>query len=90
MWVHTLPWQYRLRTQNVLEEYHCQDYKFLARVLCHDAIIKNMINLFGRAQVEDECKMQKKIYWGHDNPIMKLDDDQNIFLVTSLIYSLKN
>ena len=61
------------------------DYEVL--VQCHDAVITNEINLFGLARVEDECKMQKKIYLV-DNPIMTLDEDQDIFLVTSVIYSL--
>ena len=62
--------------------------RFWIRVQCHDAIIKNEINLFGLARVEDKCKTQKKIYRVRDNPIMTLDEDQNIFLITSVIYSL--
>ena len=53
------------------------------------SIITNEINLFGIAQVEDKCKAQK-IYRVRDDPIMTLDEDQNIFLITSVIHSLKN
>ena len=66
------------------------DYLVLVSVQCHDVIITTEINLFGLARVKDECKTQKKIYRVCDNPIMTLDEDQNIFLVTSLICSLKN
>ena len=65
------------------------EYQVLIRVQCHDAMITNEINLFGLARVEDECKT-KKNYGVRDHPIMTLDEDQNIFLVTSVIYSLKN
>ena len=36
--------------------------------------------MFGLARVEEEAN---KIYRVHDHPIMTLDEDQNIFLVTS-------
>ena len=49
-----------------------------------DAMITNEINLFGLARVEDA----KKIYRIRDHPTMTLDEDQNIFLVTSVIQSL--
>ena len=59
----------------------------MVRVQCHDAIIMNEINLFGLTRVEDNSKI--KIYQVCDNPIMTLDEDQNIFLVTSVIYCSK-
>ena len=59
------------------------DYLVLVRVQCLDAMITIEINLLGLAQVEDECKTQKKIYRVRDLSIMTLYEDQNIFLVTS-------
>ena len=46
------------------------------------------MNLFGLAQVEDKCNKQKKIYRVCNNPITTLDEDQDIFFVTSVIYCL--
>ena len=59
----------------------------MVRVQCHDVMITNEIglNLFGLARVEDA----KKIYRVRDHSIMILDEDQNIFLVTSVIHNLK-
>ena len=47
----------------------------------------NKINLFGLARVEDQCKTQKRII-ECDNPIMTADEDQNIFLLASVIPTL--
>ena len=65
------------------------DYDVLVQDQCHDAIIRNeiiYINLFGLALVKDKCKTQKMIDQVFDDPIMKLDKDLNIFLVTSVLY----
>ena len=60
------------------------EYYVLVRVQCHDAMVTNEINLFGLARVKAGVR-RKKIYRVRDYPIMTLDEDQNIFLVTSVI-----
>ena len=50
-------------------------------------MVTNEINLFGLARVKAGVR-RKKIYRVRDYPIMTLDEDQNIFLVTSVILSL--
>ena len=53
-------------------------------------ISTNEINLLGLTRVENHCKTQKKkIYRVHDNSIRTLDEDQDIFLVTSVTYSCR-
>ena len=49
-----------------------------------------MINNFGLARIKDKSKPQNRINQVGGNPIMALDNNQEIFLVTSAISNSYN